>query len=99
MMILVLALIAAEPATGETSSTPNPNEMICRSIRQIGSRLARERRCVTRAQWEEDQRNQRNMVENGQNQQVNPQLMTPASAPWLAGAICLSRRGGGAGSH
>ncbi|HYJ53510.1 MAG TPA: hypothetical protein VEW04_10110 [Allosphingosinicella sp.] len=98
-MILVLALIAAEPATGETSSTPNPNEMICRSIRQIGSRLARERRCVTRAQWEEDQRNQRNMVENGQNQQVNPQLMTPGERAVAGGRYLPVAARGGAGSH
>ena len=31
-MMLVLALIAAEPATADAPSTENPNEMICRSV-------------------------------------------------------------------
>jgi len=96
----ILALIASPAAAeGTPSSTPDPNEMICRSVPQLGSRLARERRCATRAQWAEDQRNSRIATENGQNQQVNPQLMTPGERAAAAGRYLAAPGRGGAGPH
>ncbi|TMJ18663.1 MAG: hypothetical protein E6G92_02145 [Alphaproteobacteria bacterium] len=81
-MFLVLALIAAEPAT---AASPDPNEMICRSVGTIGSRLARQRRCATRAEWEENRRNERRSTEDAQIGQTNPQGLTPGDRGAAAG--------------
>jgi hypothetical protein len=51
--------------------------MICRSVSRVGSRLARERRCLTRAQWEEDRASQRRNTEDAQTGQTQPTLLTP----------------------
>jgi hypothetical protein len=81
-MFLVLALIAAEPAS---TAAPDPNEMICRSVGAIGSRLARQRRCATRAQWEENARNERRSTEDAQLGQTNPQGFNPGERGASAG--------------
>jgi hypothetical protein len=93
-MLLVLALIAAEPATADAPAIDNPNEMVCRSIRQIGSRLGRERRCLTRAQWDEDRLNQRRMTEDAQTGQTQPQNMSPGERAAI-GARYLAAPGRG----
>jgi len=92
-MILILALMAAEPAS--SAATPDPNEMVCRSVRSIGSRLARERRCLTRAQWEEDRLNNRRSTEDAQMGQLNPQGMNPGERAVGAGRyVAPPARGG-----
>lgn len=94
-MILILAMMAAEPATAAASANPDPNEMICRSVRTIGSRLGRERRCATRAQWEEQARNERRSTEDAQLGQVNPQGMNPGERASGAGRyVAPPARGG-----
>ena len=84
-MILVIALVAAQAAAAEAPSAGDPNEVICRSMPTIGSRLARQRRCATRAEWEEIARNDRRDTEDGQLGQVNPQGMTPGNRADAAG--------------
>ena len=84
-MILILALLAAEPTTAATQSTENPDEMICRSVARIGSRLGRERRCLTRAEWEADRLNNRRSTEDAQTGQTQPQGMSPGDRGAAAG--------------
>jgi hypothetical protein len=91
-MFLVLALIAAEPAT---AAAPDPNEMICRSVGTIGSRLARQRRCATRAEWEENRRNERRSTEDAQLGQTNPQGMSPGDRAVGAGRYVAGPARGG----
>ncbi len=52
---------AAKPAT-------NPNEIICEKQEQLGSRLATQRVCKTRAEWAEERRLNRQVIEKAQTQ-------------------------------
>jgi hypothetical protein len=71
--VFVSALLASSAgwAQAPTAGQPNesrydPNEMICRSIEDTGSRLSRSRICLTRAQWADHRRHQRQTVERNQ---------------------------------
>jgi hypothetical protein len=58
---------AEAPAPGQAGEAAlNPNEMICRSVEDTGSRLSRSRICMTRGQWADHRRNQRQTVERNQ---------------------------------
>jgi len=45
---------------------PDPNQRICRSMGETGSRLGGTRVCMTRAQWEAQQRDTQSSVERAQ---------------------------------
>jgi hypothetical protein len=81
LAVPILAAVASLPlpALAETI-TPrlDPNEVICRTERQIGSRLGASRRCATRAQWLEDDRQQRTQLSERQTRQTQPSCMNPA---------------------
>jgi hypothetical protein len=73
-IMFVSALLAssagwAQAPTSSQSNTdsPDPNEMVCRSVEDTGSRLSRSRICMTRAQWVEHLRGTRQNVERSQN--------------------------------
>jgi len=70
---------AASAQSGSPASSPNgagargdPNQMICRSVREIGSMLSRSRVCKTRAQWEEDRRLMRQNIDQSQTNRRGP---------------------------
>lgn len=44
----------------------NPDKLICRSEPVLGSRLAKNKRCMTKAQWDEDRRQTRMQLEQNQ---------------------------------
>jgi hypothetical protein len=44
----------------------NPDKLICRSEAQTGSRLSKNKRCMTKAQWDEDRRQNRMQLEQNQ---------------------------------
>jgi len=44
----------------------DPNRVICRRESTTGSRLGAKRRCMTAAQWDEEQHEQRQQLERGQ---------------------------------
>jgi hypothetical protein len=76
-LILVAGLSAA--VAGVASGTPpetkqkaESSRMICRNIREIGSRIASHRVCMTSAQWAEQRRMQRMDIERSQSQQSVP---------------------------
>lgn len=48
-LLTITAQSADAPAA--TADTPDPNEVICRNERRPGTRIARERVCLTRADW------------------------------------------------
>lgn len=58
-MLIWLALVAAggnvsPPATARPA--PDPNKIVCRDLGRTGSRLASDRVCMTRHEWDERQR-------------------------------------------
>jgi hypothetical protein len=62
------AAFAQAPTSGQANEdAPDPNEMVCRSVEDTGSRLSRSRICMTRAQWTEHLRGTRQNVERSQN--------------------------------
>jgi hypothetical protein len=50
------------------AKTPDPNEIVCEKVHEIGSRLATTRTCMTRAQWAENKRLTRQQIEQIQTQ-------------------------------
>lgn len=72
----------AGPAVAQTASAPapapvsqqapvatlDPNEVICERQPEIGSRLAHRRVCMTRSQWQDTRRQDREAVEKAQMQ-------------------------------
>ena len=72
-IVFVSALLASSaswaqaPSGGQTNDPAfDPNEMVCRSVDDTGSRLSRSRICMTRAQWAEHYRGTRQTVERNQ---------------------------------
>ena len=65
---------AADPGAVDTRGQPgavlgpNPNEIVCEKIEVIGSRLATNRVCMTRAQWAARKQRDREEVERVQTQ-------------------------------
>ena len=47
---------------------PNPNEVVCEKVEQIGTRIATSRVCMTRAQWAARKQGDREEVERRQQQ-------------------------------
>jgi hypothetical protein len=71
------AAVAQQPSGGGANTSGyDPNEVVCRMVRETGSRLAGKRRCMTRANWEASQRQDRALISDAQLRQVNPQCMS-----------------------
>ncbi|MBO9713128.1 hypothetical protein [Sphingomonas sp.] len=75
-LLPMLALALAMPAAAQDSNSASkkrkpldPNETVCKTEDVLGSRLAKRRTCMTRAQWAERQHNDRELVEKTQTQQ------------------------------
>lgn len=73
---------AAAPAD-HSSRGLDPNQIVCRSEPEPGSRLMGHRRCLTRAQWAERVRLDRQYAEKAQTTRT------------FCGGICVRRRGHG----
>ncbi len=54
-----VAAIAAPAAAAEKSSQLDRNKVVCKSQGELGTRLSRTKVCKTRAQWEQDAREDR----------------------------------------
>jgi len=72
-MRLLLALgVVLSSATAVMAQAPrNPNDVLCRSSGDTGSRLARSRVCMTRAEWAEIRRTSRQAIDRAQTRQFN----------------------------
>ena len=79
-LLFCAALLLSGPAFAQRSASPNgagarssdPNEVVCRNIGELGSRLNRSRICKTRAQWEEERRLLRQNVDRAQTNRISP---------------------------
>ena len=66
------AMLSAMPAwAGENGSTTkkvakDPNEMVCEKQEVLGSRVATKKVCMTRAQWAEQRRLERQEIDKAQ---------------------------------
>ena len=69
LLLSATALSAQTPSSTSPAegSTTSPSDMICRTQGETGSRLQRTRVCRTRAQWEEQRRENRQALERTQN--------------------------------
>jgi invasion protein IalB len=56
------------PATTKLGPNQDPNQVVCQTQTEIGSRLNRRRVCRTRAEWAEHQRMYRQSIERAQTQ-------------------------------
>ena len=72
MALAALAAFAlAAPASAKNESPTkekDPNEMLCETQKEIGSRLAKKRTCMTRAQWAERRALDRQTIQRSQTQ-------------------------------
>ena len=66
----IFAAATASPAVGQAgekrSKTPDPSEIVCEKITMLGSRVATKRVCMTRAQWADRRRTDRQEIERAQ---------------------------------
>lgn len=62
------AQASAQPQQQNAKPARDPNEIVCERQKEIGSRLAAAKVCKTRAQWAEDQRADRMVIEKIQTQ-------------------------------
>ena len=92
LAVFMLAMAAAAPVLAEPSapaSAPaagaNPNEIICRTMPVIGSRLGRTRQCATRAEWQRMQSAEQESTRNALRQGVQPQCMSVGEQMRAAG--------------
>jgi hypothetical protein len=75
---LLSGVASAQPASpsaspnGAGARSSDPNELICRNIREVGTRLNRQRICKTRAQWEEERRQMRQSIDQNQTNRRGP---------------------------
>ena len=58
------------PATTKTGPNQDPDQIVCQTQTEIGSRLNRRRVCRTRAEWAEHQRMYRQNIEKAQQQSM-----------------------------
>lgn len=69
----LVGLALANPSVAQEASTSkkaqkDPNEIVCEKQKVLGSRLVAKKVCLTRAQWAEQQRSDRQMVDKAQTQ-------------------------------
>jgi len=66
---MILGCVAAVPAGAQASDAKkakDPNEVVCEKQKELGSRVATKRICMTRAQWAERRLTDRQEVEKAQ---------------------------------
>ena len=66
IVTIALASGGAQAAGDKKKSAKDPNEVICKSIAETGSRLARKRVCMTRQQMEEQKAINRDIIQRNQ---------------------------------
>jgi hypothetical protein len=72
-LLLIGPLLAAAAASAQTPPAHarqgpayNPNETVCRMVRETGSRLSQNRICMTRAEWDQYRRQMRQNIDQAQ---------------------------------
>ena len=63
--LIAAPVTAADPASAQAAGY-DPNERICEKMIVTGSRLASKKVCMTRAEWDERRRGDRDAIERAQ---------------------------------
>ena len=63
---LAAADISSPPHSSGVTAAADPNQVICERVEKIGTRLGSSRVCMTRAEWAEQRRQNRDVVERAQ---------------------------------
>ena len=69
--LLLGTAAGATVAASHKGRTKSPDDIICKELSMSGSRLDEKRVCMTRFQWEDQQREARQTIEKAQTQQIN----------------------------
>jgi hypothetical protein len=67
--LVSVALMSGAAVAGDSkkrTAAKDPNEIVCKTEAETGSRLARKKTCMTRAQMEEQRMINRDMIERSQ---------------------------------
>jgi hypothetical protein len=76
-LILIMALLAPTGVLADSghsgADARRGEQMICRPIKETGSRLSRKRVCMTRDQWVEQKRIMRSDLQQAQTRRNEPQ--------------------------
>ena len=83
------ALADPAPVASETvRSVRDPNQRICETVTEIGSRLATKKVCATRAEWAEMRKHDRESVEEMQRLQGRPCVNVPMGKGTGVAPVC-----------
>lgn len=69
--LIVAASALSAPVTAQAATSAqvrDPNEKICETVSQVGSRLSKKKVCATRAEWAVMRKDQKETVETMQRQ-------------------------------
>lgn len=83
-LVVAFGVFVAAPAASQEAPKNNgydPDKEICEKIYVLGSRLAVKRVCMTRAQWEERRRDDRQAIEAAQRSPCVTQGTGPRGKP------------------
>jgi hypothetical protein len=73
-LILIAALLTPSAAlAGSGDATAKSAQMVCKPIKETGSRLSKKRICMTREQWAEQKRIMRGDLNQAQTRRNEPQ--------------------------
>ena len=78
-LILIAALVAPSMALAQDGGSSaeaksrKGTQMVCRAIKETGSRLSKRKLCLTRDQWAEQKRIMRNDLQEAQGRRNEPQ--------------------------
>ena len=67
--LIFAASTFSAPATVQAAAgaqARDPNEKVCETVSQVGSRLSKKKICATRAEWAEMKRNDREVIDLAQ---------------------------------
>ena len=67
----VAILMTGAPAAAEETDKKDPNKVICKRERTVGSNTS-QRVCMTRAQWEASKRNSKDFLDQHNGRQMDP---------------------------
>jgi D-aminopeptidase len=71
--LLAPAVLAAGLADADAAKPKKREKLICVTVKETGSRLARHNVCMTRKQWQEQRQEVRDAIQRGQTKQAtNP---------------------------
>jgi hypothetical protein len=66
LIVAAMATPAVGQSTPQTHAPRDPNEKVCETVQEIGTRLGAKKICATRAEWAEKRKQDRETVDQAQ---------------------------------